>query len=171
MKQNKAFTLIEIMVAIAIIAIMAGVVLVSMKGFAAKGRSAKALGELSSAIPSMVSCKGNGYAADNIKSMTWSDEEGGNSICVTKNNGANTIGTAVSGYGFWPKMEGDLANYKYVYYNHTNDDEKTPPILWYFAANSGSTSDNVMICCNQTINGCEILPQKWATCDGDTPSS
>jgi len=57
---NSAFTLIEIMIAIAIIGILSAVVLVSMKTYGVKARASRALAQASGAIPSLVSCAGNG---------------------------------------------------------------------------------------------------------------
>ncbi|MDI6777593.1 MAG: type II secretion system protein [Patescibacteria group bacterium] len=80
---NSAFTLIEIMVAIAIVSILAAAVLVSMQSYGVKGRSSRALAQASSALPSMVSCWGN--------SGTVSDSPG--DICSGK-----------SAYGNWPTL-------------------------------------------------------------------
>jgi prepilin-type N-terminal cleavage/methylation domain-containing protein len=79
-KDQIGFTLIEIMVAIAIIGILAAVVLVSMNTFGAKARSSRAMAQASSAMSSMASCWGNG-----------GDVISGTNIC--------SLG---SGYGAWP---------------------------------------------------------------------
>jgi len=61
MKKNKTgFTLIELMVAIAIVGILAAVVLVSMQSYGQKARASRALAQAASVIPAMVSCAGNG---------------------------------------------------------------------------------------------------------------
>ena len=57
---NSAFTLIELLVAMAIIALLVAVVLVQFQGYAKGARASKALGQLSSVIPGMGSCWGNG---------------------------------------------------------------------------------------------------------------
>jgi prepilin-type N-terminal cleavage/methylation domain-containing protein len=59
-KNNSSFTLVELMVVIAIIGILAGVVLVSMSSYGKKARASRALSQASSVIPSMISCAGNG---------------------------------------------------------------------------------------------------------------
>jgi len=57
---KKGFTLIEILVAIAIVGILAAVVLVSMQSYGAKARLSRAMAQASSVISSLVSCAGNG---------------------------------------------------------------------------------------------------------------
>lgn len=59
-KNNLGFTLIELMVAMAIIALLAAVLLVNMQGYGKDARASKALAQASSAIPEMLSCAGNG---------------------------------------------------------------------------------------------------------------
>jgi prepilin-type N-terminal cleavage/methylation domain-containing protein len=132
--KNKAFTLIEIMVAIAIMAILAGTVLVSMKSYGARSRSTKALAQLSSAIPSMISCWGNGGNVNQPNAV------GGNDIC-----------RGLSSYGQWPTASGD---YRY------NSDGSTSCGMgncidksqwWVYVESDG---DNTKACCNMTVNGC-----------------
>jgi prepilin-type N-terminal cleavage/methylation domain-containing protein len=61
MNKNKTgFTLIEILVAIAIASILAATIMVSMSGSGEKARTARALAQASSLIPAMESCWGNG---------------------------------------------------------------------------------------------------------------
>jgi len=56
MKNNKAFTLIELMVAIAIIGILAGVILVSMNGQKKRAIAANALRAGESVMPAFIEC-------------------------------------------------------------------------------------------------------------------
>ncbi|TSA45765.1 type II secretion system protein [bacterium] len=147
MKKNKAaFTLIEIMVAIAIVAILASVVLVSMKSYGAKGRSTKALAQLSSAIPPMISCWGNG-----------------GTITVPPNNSSRDICSLAASYGQWPATSGDLSSYSY-------GSSVSSKSSWYISFTSGSSDDNKRICCNSTMNSCKVLDTAATACDASNPS-
>ncbi len=138
-QKRKGFTLIELLVVIAIIGIMAAVVLVSMQSFGAKGRSAKALGQLSGVIPGLYSCYGNSGDIPGHRPSS------GNSICSISDS-----------YGKWPTAgSGDLASYSYnsnSTINGSND--------WYFfldGRSGGGSGDNVLICCNSRMKSCKIL--------------
>lgn len=158
MKNSKAFTLIEIMIAMAIVGILAAVTLVSLKSFGGKARSSKAQAQLSSAIPSMVSCWGNGYSVRGPSS---------NKIC---RDASVMPPVDKDSYGTWPSLSGDLSTYSYGI-----SDVSTPPPAsgWYFSASSGATDDNIGICCNKTMGGCKIiaLPVNNGTCNGSTPAN
>lgn len=144
MKNNKAFTLIEIMVAIAIVGILAAVVLVSMKSYGAKGRSTKALAQLSSAIPSMISCWGN--------AGTVNAPSSGGDIC-----------SLAASYGQWPATSGDLSSYSY-------GSSVSSKSSWYISLTSGSSDDNKRICCNSTMNSCKSLDTAATACGASNPS-
>jgi prepilin-type N-terminal cleavage/methylation domain-containing protein len=154
---NNAFTLIEILVAIGIISILAAVVLVSMKSFGARGRSAKALGQLSSVIPSMVSCWGNG---NEVKEPSSGDE-----IC--KEAGAG--GADIDSYGKWPDV--DSGNLKDYDYSSNSGSGKLPKTNWYVRLKS--SDDKQTICCNSTMNNCSSVNyiSGNADCDANTPSN
>jgi prepilin-type N-terminal cleavage/methylation domain-containing protein len=150
MKKNKTgFTLMELLVVIAIIGILAAVVLVSMSGVSARARASKALAQLSSAIPNMVSCWGNGGKVNQPASA------GGNQICDLS-----------SGYGNWPSASGD--------YQYSGDGsiacgmggnciDKTQ---WW--VNVKSAGDNKMVCCNLAVNGCaSTIKTASDTCNKD----
>jgi prepilin-type N-terminal cleavage/methylation domain-containing protein len=103
MKKSKiGFTLIEIMIAIAIIGVLSAVVLVSMKSYGAKARASRAMAQASSVIPSLVSCAGNGGTP------SFSGQ-----IC--------SIG---SGYGSWPTWPS--SDYNVAASNWTSSSN------WYF---------------------------------------
>lgn len=136
------FTLIEIMVAIGIVGILAAVVLVSMTSYRAKARSAKALAQLSSAVPGMVSCWGN--------SGTVNAPSSGGNIC-----------SLAASYGQWPQTAGDLSSYSYA----GSVSSKTS---WYVMLTSGT--DDRRICCNSTMNNCKLLDTAALTCNASSPS-
>ena len=150
---RKGFTLIEIMVAIGIVGILAAVVLVSLKSFGAKGRAAKALGQLSSALPAMYSCWGNN---GEIKNPSFG---GGDVICKID-------GTPIDGYGKWPSVGSgtDLSTYSY-------GGTITDKLNWSVYLDSSSGNDNVRVCCNSAMKSCKILGSSGSTCDATTPSN
>lgn len=138
------FTLIEIMVAIGIIGILAAVVLVSMTAYGSKARSAKALGQLSSAIPAMYSCWGNDGTVN-------APSSGGN-IC-----------SLAASYGQWPRTTGDLSSYAYT--GSTITDKAS----WFIMFTS--STDDRRICCNSAMKNCKLLDTASSTCNATTPSS
>ncbi|KKP89429.1 MAG: fimbrial protein pilin [Candidatus Moranbacteria bacterium GW2011_GWC2_37_73] len=73
--QKKAFTLIELMLVIAIIGILAGVVLVSTGSSIDKSKTASAITTLSSVLPEIVTCQddGAGLNAYNVASKICND--------------------------------------------------------------------------------------------------
>ncbi len=146
MKKNKAgFTLIEIMVAIAIIGIMAAAVIVSMQEYGKKARSTKVLAQLSSVIPNMVSCWGNGKTVKNPAS--------GGAICREPSMG----GADVASYGYYPSLSGDLSSYSYGVIDIDNN-------AWHFGAES--SSDSKAVCCNVTMKSCKEVTQPLSDSGG-----
>jgi prepilin-type N-terminal cleavage/methylation domain-containing protein len=125
MNENKTgFTLIEIMVAIAIVGILAAIILVSMQSFGKKARASRALAQASSVIPAMVSCAGN-YGNDKVQ---FSGD-----ICSES-----------SSYGSWPTWPS--SDYGVDGSNWTSSSN------WYFKVKV--ESDMNAICCNSTMNSC-----------------
>jgi prepilin-type N-terminal cleavage/methylation domain-containing protein len=144
-KNKIGFTLIEIMVAIGIISIMASVVLVSLQNYGVRARSTKAMAQLSSALPSMISCISNSGAVSN--------PSGGNLIC-----------TGLASYGNWPSA----TNYSY-----TSTAANIGGITnWFITLDSAATNDNVRICCNSAMNSCKMIsPLSGATCTSSNPTN
>jgi len=147
-----AFTLIELMVAIAIVGILAAVVLVSMSSYGKKARASKVLAQLSSAIPSMVSCWGNGkFVKDPVDS--------GGAICREPGMG----GVDMASYGYYPNLSsGDLSSYSYGRIDMTKGS-------WHFG--SENSTDDKAICCNMTMNSCKEVAEPLAdsNCDDNIP--
>ena len=145
-KIKQGFTLIEILVVIAITGILAAVVLVSMSSYRSKARSSKALASLSSAIPSIISCWGNG-----------------GTVTVPPNNSSRDICSLAASYSQWPATSGDLSSYSYG----SSVGSKSS---WYISLTSGSSNDNKRICCNSTMNSCKSLDTAATACDASNPS-
>lgn len=136
--KNGAFTLIELMVAIAIIGILAAVVLVSMQGYAKKARASRAMAQASSVIPSLVSCWGNGG---------------------TKQDAPGDICSGKSSYGQWPVLSD---NYSFSAVTGTSSSS------FYFSVISDSSHDDVKICCNSKMNSCGQVGSASAACAAST---
>lgn len=145
------FTLIEIMIAIGIIGILAAVILVSTESFIVKGRSARALGQLSSTLPAMYSCWGN--------SGTVNSPSSGGNICKIGNSD-------VASYGQWPQVgEGtDLSSYSY-------DGTITNLSNWFVMLTSDSSHDNKRICCNSAMKSCKVLDTAATNCTASDPAN
>lgn len=157
-KNTNAFSLIEIMVAIAIVGILAAVVLVSMQGYGARARATKALAQLSSMIPSMYSCWGNGGEV-NLPPLSGGQLTSDVKICQID-------GSDKPSYGSWVRTENDLENY--YYFNI------------YVAGGAGNwviglrnAYDKAQICCNAIMRNCKLMPmnddQSFPACDQTHP--
>ena len=138
---HKGLTLIELLMVIGIIAVLASVVIVSLQGTRPRARATKALGQISSAIPAMVSCWGNSY------SVATPDGNGGECICKNE-----ATATCVDSYGKWPAAgSGDLTTYTYGTGGNWVKNS------WRVSLTSPANKDNQLICCNSAMNGCVIL--------------
>lgn len=142
-KNTKAFSLIEVMVAIAIVGILAAVVLVAMSSYGKRARASNALASLSSAIPGMVSCWGNGGTVNSPSS--------GGSIC-----------SLASSYGQWPQTAGSLSSYAYT--GSTITDRTT----WFVMLTS--STDDRRVCCNSAMMNCKLLDTASSTCNATSPA-
>jgi prepilin-type N-terminal cleavage/methylation domain-containing protein len=81
-KMKRAFTLIELLIVIAIIGILASVVLVSTRSGVDKAKRASALTTASSALPEIVACQDDGFGTN-----AWA-AGGGTKIC---NDASHTV--------------------------------------------------------------------------------
>jgi len=176
---KKGFTLIEIIVAVAIVGILAAVVMVSMKSYAASARATKVQAMLSSVIPNMQSC--------------WTFVQPNAEVQGPDNYNIRPICSGGSSYGLWPVLTSVGGNYQYsLGFSETNATcgicschcccylpETAPTVAekWHLFANpakaaipeicfqknsswnfaASSASDNKKICCNSTMNGCKII--------------
>jgi type IV pilus assembly protein PilA len=141
--KKKGFTLIEIMVAIAIMAILTAVILVNMQGYAKDARASKASAQLSGVVPAIYSCYGNGG------SINWPTQNstGGGSICSIDPS-----------YGTWPKVGPGTDLSTYFYGNWTNLSLNISSDSWSIEYGSSYvTGDGKAICCNSAMKGCRTL--------------
>jgi prepilin-type N-terminal cleavage/methylation domain-containing protein len=170
--KRSGFTLIEILLAIAIIGILAAVILISLSGYRASARSSKLNSSLSSVVTSLQSC--------------WAF---GGQVNAPSNNAQ--ICTLASSYGNWPDVSQDGYSYSDISYAFLLDDfhpenyfgsflgffiptakAAGPPgpsylskTNWYFSA--ASSTDNKKVCCNQKMSGCKIIEYS-NICGSDT---
>lgn len=108
---NKAFTLIELMVAIAIIGILAGVVLVSMSSYAKRARQTAALQTASSVMPAAMKCALEGKPFTHFPKESSS---GGGAICDGSSFQWPTLDTSSTKGWLWGEQESSTPdNYGY----------------------------------------------------------
>lgn len=107
--REKGFTLVELLIAMGIVVILAGVVLVSMQYFFKKARVSKAFAVVSQVKPQIISCMGNGGRIKSPPEVTVI-----NPICEMQ----NTDGTwsEKRSYGEWPKLP---SGYRYIQRDNT----------------------------------------------------
>ena len=139
--KSRGFTLIELIIVMVIIGILAAIVLMQMRGYAKDARASKAQAQMSSVIPSMIGCWGNGGTLLLDKDVA--------PICSLSDS-----------YGNWPI----ISNIGYRYAADSID-----PNSWYISLDN--SSDDKAICCNKAMNNCKILDTAGSQCNATTPSN
>jgi prepilin-type N-terminal cleavage/methylation domain-containing protein len=193
-KRKKGITLIEMLVAVGIVSLLAAIALVSMKNYGSRARAAKLLGSLNSAVSGMQNCwnfsggdvviPSSGSNICNLGSAQLSIASqygkwpnlsliGSDYSYLNDTNNNNCAdGNCNPLLGFLPRSEPEK-NYTYdngFFVKKAQAAFAPPPSTsgcfqksgWYFAA--GSVSDNVKVCCNNTINGCTVI-SSGTNCD------
>ena len=131
---RQGFTLIELMTVMAIIAILATAIIMSLSSHKKRAEGTKALTELSGVMQNIYLC----IADEGIVNAPASN---GN-IC-------SGLGAADTSYGSWPDLSsGALVNFNY---NRYGDFASTS---WGYSATS---TDGTVVCCNSTSGRCENL--------------
>ncbi len=142
-KNKNGFTLVELLLAIAILVMLSGAILVSISSQREKARVTRMLSEVSAVIQPIYMC-----LADNGNVNSPSGAGGGTNICDLS-----------SAYGIWPVTS--IAEFgNYISSNSANFGNNQ----WFIQLDGSG----VRICCNSHTISCHILPI-GGTCSAATP--
>ena len=142
-KNDLGFTLVELMTVMAIIAILATAIIMSLSSHKKRAEGAKALTELSAVMQNIYLC-----IADE---GTPTPPVSGHPICSVLTNAAS--------YGSWPDLSsGALINFSY---DGLHGDFAA---AWGYSAKS---TDGTLICCNSTSGRCENLEPTNRPCSAN----
>lgn len=141
MKKEEGFTLVELLLVLAIISILSGTILVSVTSHKAKAHQSRMLAQLAGAIQNMVLCRSDQGAITEPNTST-----GGGNICSL---GVN--------YGTWPVV-GTNGFGAYV------SDAAFEDGGWFVHTDDGIAR----ICCNSGSNQCHSLVT-GALCTNTSP--
>ena len=139
--KNKGFTLVEIMLAVAIVVVISGAMLVSISQQRDKARATRMLSEISAAIQPIYMCVADGEDIDTPGSG------GGGNICDGE-----------SAYGQWPAVIGN-------YYYSSSPSSDFGNDRWCIKLTDGDYA----ICCNSHMTGCVMLDSDSDPCDRSNP--
>ena len=142
LSSKEGFTLMELLLTMAIIAILAGAILISLSSQRKKANQAKLLSEFSGVIQPTYMCKSDG---GQINAPVGTN--GGGDICDLSTN-----------YGTWP----DTSNADFLNYVSPNDAGMNDGTWYFYAQENGA---NVYVCCNSRSGRCK---QIGAACDDTT---
>lgn len=137
--------MIEILLVLAIIAILAGAILVSIGSQRQKARQAKMLAELSGTLQPIVMCLSDGGTITNMTTGS----SGGTAICSEGN-----------AYGKWPTLD-SVSGYS----SYTKGGDFSAG-TWYFRTNSVG---GYVVCCNAASSKCGIITQANCTSTYNIP--
>jgi prepilin-type N-terminal cleavage/methylation domain-containing protein len=146
MIKKRGFTLVEMLLAIAILVVLSGAILVSISSQREKARVTRMLSEVSAVVPAIYMCVADGG------SVQIPSSSGGNEVCQID-------GVLESGYGEWPAVIDGFSQYNASDSDDFNDDN------WYLELLDDNSISR--ICCNTNMAGCKIL-DSGETCDVNT---
>ena len=148
---NKSgFTLVELLLAMAVISILAGAILVSLSSQRRKAHESKLLAEFSGAIQPMLMCRTDGGTINSPNGGA-----GGGDICGST---ANLNAATAAQYGDWPSTSGT------GFGNYVSADGDFDDGGWHFYVDDGTGR----VCCNSGSSRCHGLATGNA-CDNTTP--
>ncbi len=131
LKTNQGFTLIEMLLVIAMIAILASAILVAISAQREKARISKVVLELSGAIQPIMMCFSDGGEINSPPDPT-------EAICEIE------PGTLDSSYGTWPELPADWSYGTFDFSSSAS---------WNYRASSND--DTSTVACNSTDSKCE----------------
>ena len=147
---SKGFTLVELLLTMAIISILAGSILVSLSSQRRKAHEAKVLAEFSGTIQPMLMCRTDGGTINIPSGGT-----GGGNICAAT---ANLNAATAAQYGTWPSTTGT------GFGNYVSADLDFDDGGWHFYADDGTGR----VCCNSGSSRCHGLVTAGA-CTNTSP--
>lgn len=148
--KTKGFTLAEILVVLAMIAIITGGVFALMSDQRQRGRESQSLSVFSSLVQPMMMCWSDGYYVRTPENSA-DDNENPGSICMT------SADAALDGYGQWPDISSSSSMQyldSYVAVDPVGN-RRMPRDAWYFYAKFSDKSRYV--CCNSKNSMCGIV--------------
>jgi len=148
-KKEKAFTLIELMLVVAVIGILAGIVTISLSGIKERNLERKVLVELSGVIQPLLTCISDGR-------LPWlATVQGGAPVCYDIDQV-----TPLSQYGNWPILNNEEFSYKGLKCGASEYgglcDTLEEKEAWWFSVDPETNSGNI-ICCNNKSEKCAII--------------
>jgi prepilin-type N-terminal cleavage/methylation domain-containing protein len=177
MSSKKGFSLTELLVAIAIVSILAGVVLISMSSYRNKANVSKVNTALNSAVASMASCwtfggkvtKPEDGADICMLGQAYGQWPNFSSINFYYDGSGNNCVFCSSIVGYTPSDKNTVLGHSWKdFFINSVSASLLPMCLdkatgWYFSAKS-NTAGIQKVCCNKNMNGCTII-DATKTCD------
>jgi len=141
---KRGFTLVELMIVIAIIGILSGIVMVSSKSSMDKSRKASALTTADTTLPELVTCGDD----DGIATNTVPSAGTGHYICCT----STACAAAKDGHTeTWP----DISKSKWSYTGSPTGTVILGTYKFTLTKDGGSGTGDDLITCDMVKNGCE----------------
>ncbi len=147
LRKKSGFTLVELLLVLAIITILAGIILVTVSSQRKRAHQAKAISELSAVIQPILMCRSDDETVNTPHSTL-----GGGNICGANNN-----------YGTWP-VPPTAGGFETPY--EASDNAGFEDGNWRICIDDGA---DTQICCNSTYSRCKLIDNGDCTnCAVDT---